>query len=134
MHVRRARDEQRRGAAGADAAQVEDLDPRLAADEEEAVAAKGRAAVGLAAGQRADEVLARHLHVAEVRDGVGRQRLPAQLEHLRAETENAVRGFIEVGGRGVLRHQADRAIRHIWLSERRRSGEDGDAKKDEGDP
>ena len=133
MHVRRTRDQQRRVAAGTDAAQIEDLDARFAADVEESVAER-RAAIGLARGHGANEVLARHLHVAEVGDRVGGERLPAQLEHLRAETENAVRRLVEITRRGVLRHQTHRAIGHVGLPERRRGGDDGDANEDEGDP
>src|SRR5207302_4174288 len=81
----RARNEDWSGAAGAHIAEVVNFESCFAGDVEEA-AVEGHADFCFTSRKRADEILARDLHVAEVGDGVGRQRLSAQGKYLRSET------------------------------------------------
>src|SRR5207248_8397621 len=87
MQIRRSRNQRRRRSARADPAEIENLQPGVAADVQEAVV-EGHPACGFATTQRADEILAsRSLNVADVGDVVGGQRLASKDEYQIAEPE-----------------------------------------------
>src|SRR5205807_8229382 len=87
--------QRRRRYAGADRAEIENLQPGVTADVQEAVV-EGHPACGFATTQRADEILAsRSLNVADVGDVVGGQRLASKDEYQIAEPERAVRRIEE---------------------------------------